>query len=57
MQSGKYRSPGNHQTQTQSLNCQTEKHDSSLQSPVAACVTPLHPTLCIALVAVASTLL
>ncbi|CAI9538482.1 unnamed protein product [Staurois parvus] len=28
MQSGKYSSPGNHQTQTRPLDCQTEKRDS-----------------------------
>ncbi|CAI9621784.1 unnamed protein product [Staurois parvus] len=31
MQSGKYRSPGNQQTQTRPSDCQTEKRDSSLQ--------------------------
>ncbi|CAI9616627.1 unnamed protein product [Staurois parvus] len=31
MQSGKYHSPGNHQTQTHPSDCQTEKRDSSLQ--------------------------
>jgi len=31
MQSGKYRSPGNSQTQTRPSDCQTEKRDSSLQ--------------------------
>ena len=31
MQSGKYRSPGNRQTQIRPLDCQTEKRDSSLQ--------------------------
>ncbi|CAI9553889.1 unnamed protein product [Staurois parvus] len=31
MQSGKYRSPGNRQTQTSPSDCQTEKHDLSLQ--------------------------
>ncbi|CAI9542305.1 unnamed protein product [Staurois parvus] len=31
MQSGKYRSPGNHQTQTRPSDCQTEKRDWSLQ--------------------------
>ncbi|CAI9573883.1 unnamed protein product [Staurois parvus] len=42
--------------QTCLLDFRTEKRDSSLQSMVA-CFTPLHPTLCIALVVVASTLL
>ncbi|CAI9610669.1 unnamed protein product [Staurois parvus] len=31
MQSSKYRSPGNHQTQTCPSDCQTERCDSSLQ--------------------------
>ncbi|CAI9612571.1 unnamed protein product [Staurois parvus] len=31
MQSGKYRSPGNRQTQTHPSDCQTEKQDSSPQ--------------------------
>ncbi|CAI9598833.1 unnamed protein product [Staurois parvus] len=31
MQSVKYPSPGNHLTQTRPSDCQTEKHDSSLQ--------------------------
>ncbi len=31
MQSDKYRSPGNHQTQTRPSDCQMEKRDSSLQ--------------------------
>lgn len=56
IQSDKYRSPGNRQTHTLLLDCQTEKCDLSLQrtcqllwSPVAACFTPLHLTLCITL--------
>ncbi|CAI9535756.1 unnamed protein product, partial [Staurois parvus] len=28
IQSGKYHSPGNHQTETHPLDCQTEKRDS-----------------------------
>ncbi|CAI9602018.1 unnamed protein product, partial [Staurois parvus] len=31
VQSGKYRSPGNRQTQTCPSDCQIEKHNSSLQ--------------------------
>ncbi|CAI9542684.1 unnamed protein product [Staurois parvus] len=31
MQTGKYHSSGNRQTQTHPSNCQTEKRDSSLQ--------------------------
>ncbi|CAI9595168.1 unnamed protein product, partial [Staurois parvus] len=54
-QSGKYRSPGNHQNQTHPLDCQTKKHDLFLQrtclhcSRVQWCFTPLHLMLCIAL--------
>ena len=35
MQSDKYRSPGNHQTQTHSSDCPMKKHDSSLQRNVS----------------------
>ncbi|CAI9594950.1 unnamed protein product [Staurois parvus] len=35
MQSGKYRSPGNCQTQTCPLDCQTEKHGSSLREHIS----------------------
>ncbi|CAI9599306.1 unnamed protein product [Staurois parvus] len=37
MQSSKYCSPGNCQTQTGPLDCQTEKHDSSLQRTLFHC--------------------
>ncbi|CAI9610549.1 unnamed protein product [Staurois parvus] len=43
MQSGKYHSPGNHQTQTCPSDCQTEKRDSSLQRRFLHCSdTALH---------------
>lgn len=38
MQSDKYCSPGNRQTQTCPSDCQTEKRDSSLQSLLEGCV-------------------
>ncbi|CAI9602905.1 unnamed protein product [Staurois parvus] len=44
MQSGKYCSPGNRQTQTHPSNCQTEKF-ASCSSPVVASFTLLHPTV------------
>ncbi|CAI9573584.1 unnamed protein product [Staurois parvus] len=37
MQSGKYCSPGNHQTQTRPLDFQTEKCDLSLQRTCLHC--------------------
>ncbi|CAI9572192.1 unnamed protein product, partial [Staurois parvus] len=57
MQSGKYCSPGNHQTQTHPLDFQTRKCYWSLQRTHLHCsrvwwgcaFIPLHLTLCIAL--------
>ncbi|CAI9578620.1 unnamed protein product [Staurois parvus] len=56
MHYGKYRSPGNRQTQTHPLDCQTEKknchsreHISTALESSGSMFTPLHPTLCIAL--------
>ncbi|CAI9560568.1 unnamed protein product [Staurois parvus] len=50
MQSGKYRSPGNCQTQTRPLDCQTEKRDWSLQRTHLHCSRvqwrcALHPCI------------
>ena len=42
MQSDKYRSPSNRQTQTCLSGCQMEKCDSSLQRTSLPCSSPLH---------------
>ncbi|CAI9559219.1 unnamed protein product, partial [Staurois parvus] len=58
-QSGEYRSPGNRQTQTRPLDCQTEKPDSSLQKTRLHCsrVQCWHLLRTVLMFPVASTLL
>ncbi|CAI9576951.1 unnamed protein product [Staurois parvus] len=57
MQSGKYRSPGAHQTQTCPLDCQIEKRDLSLQKTHLRCSRVQWHCAKLLLFPVASTLL
>ncbi|CAI9552902.1 unnamed protein product [Staurois parvus] len=57
MQSGKYRSPGNLQTQTHPLDCQTEKRDFSLRRTRLNCSRVQWQPAELLLFPVASTLL
>ncbi|CAI9607281.1 unnamed protein product [Staurois parvus] len=57
MQSGKYCSPGNCQTQACPSDCQTEKHDSSLQRTHLHCSRVQRRLVELLLFPVTSTLL
>ncbi|CAI9619928.1 unnamed protein product [Staurois parvus] len=57
MQSGKYHSPGNRQTQTRPSDCHTEKRDSSLQRTHLQCSRVQWQLAELLLLPVASTLL
>ncbi|CAI9548336.1 unnamed protein product [Staurois parvus] len=57
MQSGKYHSPGNRQTQTCSGDCQTEKCDTSIQRTHLHCSRDQSCMAELLLFPVASTLL